>query len=158
VTIYELDIDGQTYRPIPVSWLAIGSDAGDGDPRLYAVSAAREGDWLRIRYAHARKPGVLEGYAPAVPNPTDEGVVPAGYRDGSWARSIAPVGDARPTTLVHSEEAEHLRRLWGQITDAVPTDQEIRQTIADGGTRRVADRITDLQQTHLSPIDFEEAY
>ena len=154
-----LTVDGREYQPIPASWIAVGTDAGpaDADLRLYAVSAtSADDDHLRIRYTHAKKPGVLEAIAPAVPNPADDGLIPSGYRDGSWARSIAPVGDARPTGHIHEAEARHLRRLWGDRVSAVPTDEDVRRTIADGGL--VADTITDLQQTHLSPIDFEEAY
>lgn len=158
--IYAIDIGDRTYRPIPASWLQIGTDATteNDDVRLYAVSATRDEDYLRIRYAHAKKPGVVEGFAPAVPSPTGEGSVPAGFRDGSWARSITTSRDARPTSIVRDQEATHLRRIWGTIAEEVPTDADVRRTIADGGTRRTVERITDLQQTHLSPIDFEEAY
>ena len=135
---WPLDIDGQTFNPIPSSWIA-HHDAEDrraGSPRIYAVSASTDygGKRLRIRYAHPTEPYVLV-YTTGAYEIDSGGVVPAGLveRGSHWPRSIVPRTD--PTDVVRVHEREHMIEIWGERVDQIPTPAgaDNRQIIADGG-------------------------
>lgn len=133
---YPIDIDGDTYEPVPESWLRAKptyDESGSVDAvRLYATSAAvtRTGRAVRVRYAHPKHDGVLTLYAPAV---AGEGrLVPAGLAEWTgWPRSITPGPDEEPDGVIRQPEREHFLALWrDRIRDL---EGNARIAIADGG-------------------------
>ncbi|NLV10660.1 hypothetical protein GOC74_12065 [Halomicrobium mukohataei] len=135
---WPIEIDGQTFDPIPASWIS-HPDAADrraGSPRIYAVSATTDynGKRLQIRYAHPTEPYVLV-YTTGAYAIDNGGVVPAGLveRGSHWPRSIVPRTD--PTDIVREPEREHMIEVWGDRVDAIPSPDTTadRQLVADGG-------------------------
>jgi hypothetical protein len=133
---YALNIDGDTYHPIPETWLtasaAYDPDAPGDAVRLYATSAAvvTDGRALRVRYVHPRENGVLTTYLPAACG--DDGLVPAALADATgWPRSWTPGPDQEPHGIVRQPERDHFLDLWrDRLADL---EADARVAIADGG-------------------------
>jgi hypothetical protein len=132
---YALGIDGDEFRPVLASWLdhPDAVDAGDGRPRLYAVSAAvRSSRCIVVRYAQPRTNNVAQYTIGGMRGPSGEGYVPASLLEAgeTWARSQVPHPRTEPQDCLRVEEIEHFRDLWADRVDAVRSDAEL---IADGG-------------------------
>jgi len=147
-------IDDQEYSPIPESWIEHGHDDGDGQHRVYAVSAASGvRDILHVRYIHPSTPKVLRALMQSAENPTGDGVVPsmlATYQ--TWPRSIIADG-VEPVDVARKLELEHLRELWGERVESIPSSAEDVQLLADGG--RAVESLLDHRQTHLTEFKRE---
>lgn len=132
---YALEIEGDEFQPIPESWLdhPMAVDAGAGEPRLYAVSAAlRTPRVLVVRYAQPRTNNVAQYSLGAMQGPNGDGYVPSNLREAgkTWGRSIVPGPRVEPRDVLRTTEIEHFRDLWAGRVDDVRTDGEL---IADGG-------------------------
>lgn len=107
------------YGRVRESWLDAPT-AGDVDEddqeatRLYAVSAARHGPWLHVRYIHPQG-GVKTMHTSAGRN--DDGTFyPRGLEVSArddWPRSIVPEVDEGPDDVYRSPELQWLEELWG---------------------------------------------
>jgi len=131
-----VEIDGQTYQPVPDSWLEHGRDDRDGDgPALLAVSTAPWRQSLRVRYAHPSARAVGQLIEPAVDGA--DGLIPRRLAAGSWPRSI-PAARLEPVGEIRLAEIDWLRDLWIE-SDRAPESVEIvhehrQRARADGGT------------------------
>jgi len=114
---WPLRIDGLDYHQIPQSWIDAptavdhDADAPSGVVRLYAVSAAVDGRWLLLRYAHPRGERVLARRS-ARHKKSDGSVYPYGLRGDGWPRSYVPERGEEPTGTIRTPEREHFETLW----------------------------------------------
>jgi hypothetical protein len=153
MTSWPIEIDGREYEPIPESWIDHGTDDGHGSPRLYAVSAAVYGrEMLSVRYLHPSEPAVLEAEMRAEENAHGDGHVPAMLaKYQQWPRSVTPDGQD-PTDISRQAEVEHLRTIWGQRVEQIPTEDDHEQLMADGGRRTDILELTDPERRVLERI------
>lgn len=138
MTQWPLDIDGLEFHPVPQSWVdaPTAEDAGSGRPRLFAVSAAYDGETrqLTVRYVHPDSEAVATIDCPAVSNSAEDGVVPRELRDDGrpWARSLVPPTGCPSTGVMRAPEIDHLDTLWGERLGLGPDGH---RAVADGGDR-----------------------
>lgn len=149
---WPLVIDGDDYSPIPESWLSWGYDDGrEGETRLYAVSAAVPTPaFVKIRYAHPTTPKVLVAETAAAQNSAGDGYIPASLANRrTWPRSTTPQGQP-PSDVARDPEFDHLRELWGERVDAIPSpDESAGRVVADGGRARAIAALVGPAQGHL---------
>jgi hypothetical protein len=141
----------EKYHPIPASWIGWGYDDGrESEVRLYAVSAAVVGLWMKIRYTQPQKPGVLVVETRAQERPDGDGHVPAELASRrTWMRSTTPQGQD-PDDVRRGPETAHLRELWHDRVDVIPAPGEsAERAVADGGREQAIQALTDLDQSHL---------
>lgn len=112
-SIAELD-----YGRVRESWLNAPTacdrapDESDAT-RLYAVSAARHGPWMFVRYVHPHG-GVKTMHTEAATN-GDGGFYPRALERESasdWPRSVVPFDSDGPDDYYRSPELEWLETLW----------------------------------------------
>lgn len=139
---WSFEHEGETFKPVPESWISAPTavdhdeDAPRSAVRLYAVSAALIGSrCFRVRYIHPKGTKVKQLETPATQRPDGEGYYPNGLETGSgWERSYVPSASQTPDDLGRLPELAHLRTLWGSRVSEVPTDDETKRKIADGGS------------------------
>jgi|GEM_PF-1985543 len=163
MSTWPLEIGDLSYSPIPENWISWGYDDGrESEMRLYAVSAAvRQGHWIRIRYTHPTQPHVLTAETLAKQRPGRDDYVPAELASKKkWMRSTTPQG-AEPSDVRRSAETAHLRDLWGDRVDEIPSSDEAdERAVADGGRvrRRAIAALGDVRQGHLGRSDGGERH
>jgi hypothetical protein len=115
--------DGREFQPIPRTWVEYGIDeVGDG-PQCRAVSVARSGGHVYVRYLHPEYDVVDVGSWPLYRD-AELGWVPRPYVVGAWPRSIA-AGRLTPAAGAAPVERELVAAVWDGIETGV--------AVVDGG-------------------------
>jgi hypothetical protein len=80
---FDVEISGQTFKPVPESWVSHGSheQPGSGYPRYFATLVTRAGGRLIVRYAHPVNSGILTVEYDILE--LDSGAVPLALASGS---------------------------------------------------------------------------
>lgn len=146
---YAVEVAGDTFRPVPESWLDHPHSVDrrpESSVRLYAVSVAqRSPRCLVVRYAQPRTNNVLQYTCGAATGP-DGGPVPSNLLETgrSWARSLPPADE--PQGVLRVQEIGHFRDLWSDRVAAIRSDADL---IADGGYPAHADVVGQTGEERL---------